>query len=660
MRPQINRLPENAPKGFAGIAIDRTRPLRFRLDGRIVSGFAGDTVLSAALAAGIDTVGQHLDSPIGLTSRAHPAISHASLANDPQFALPMARTPAQDGAEFVTFGVERSRGMARLFQPGRTLGLKLDSAHPLSRPWRTIPGAADAAPDLLVIGGGVAGLSAALAGARAGLTVTLVEARGFLGGHSGLFGTQEGEDAPEESMARLSAEVEATEAITVLTATQVFSIRPGLARAHRIETAPGTSRGRVIEIAAERIVIATGALERLPIFAGNRLPGIVGCLDAYEMATRFGVWTGQRAIVATSSNPAYRLAMLASDAGIGIGRILDARPESASRFIAFSRAYGIVQSPGTVVASAGTARAGGLLSVHTESRHGVTLATDRLLVCGGWQPDLTLWHIAGGASAWDAGRGRIEAQGRLDSIALAGSAAGYFTRRGCIQSGADAVDQLLGRERRAVDDPIVDPVHETPDGPLAIAPPVSEGAPTYLDGGIGLMERPAEAARKRRFAFWRPAAPGGLTLLSEAPQALAVNEVAAGVDLALIPAEAAGIVAQERVASVPLSVEQELPGPDTWVPIEATEIPSFLLGRYGPEARLVRIIPSEARILEAGALIFPDSDARHPFQSIGVVLRHDPAGAVGFVAASAATTNYPVTVREKGQIVRAQIAALDA
>jgi sarcosine oxidase subunit alpha len=657
MRPQINRLPENAPKGFAGTAIDRNKPLRFRLDGRIVSGFAGDTVLSAALAAGIDTVGQHRDSPIGLTSRAHPAISHASLANDPQFALPMARTPAQDGAEFVTFGVERSRGMARLFQPGRTLGLKLDAAHPLSRPWRTIPGAAETTTDLLVIGGGVAGLSAALAGARAGLTVTLVEAREFLGGHSGLFGTQEGEDAPEASMARLSAEVDLDAAITVLTATQVFSIRPGLARAHRIETAPGTSRGRVIDIAAARIIIATGALERLPIFAGNRLPGVTGCLDAYELAARYGVWTGQRAIVATGSSPAYRLAMLASDAGIGIDRILEARPESASRFIAFSRAYGIVQSPGTVVASVGTVRGGGLLAVHTQNRQGSTLVTDRLLVCGGWQPDLTLWHIAGGASAWDADRGRLAAQGDIDSIALAGSAAGYFTRRGCIQSGADAVDQLLGRERRPVDDPIIDPLHETPDGPLAIAAPAAEGAPSYLDAGIGLLQRPAEVPRKNRLAFWRTA-PRGLTMLSEAPQALAVNEVAAGVDLALIPADAAGIVAQERVASVPLSVERGPPSPDSWTPIETTEIPAFLIGRYGPEAKILRIIPEEARILEPGALIFPNTDTRHPDQSIGVILRHHSAGAVGIVAAKIAT-EYPVTVREQGQFVRAQTAPLN-
>ena len=659
MTPQTYRLPETAPKGFAGTAIDRARPLQFQLDGRIISGFDGDTVLSAALASGIDTVGQHLNSPIGLSWRACPAISHARLANDPQFALPMARTPAQNGAEFVTSGTERSRGLARLFQPGRALGLKLDTAHPLPRPWRTIPGAADTTTDLLVIGGGVAGLSAALAGARAGLTVTLVEARSFLGGHSGLFGTQEGEDAPEESMARLSAEVAAAEAITVLTETQVFSIRPGLARAHRIETAPGTSRGRVIDISAVRIVISTGALERLPIFAGNRLPGVTGCLDAYEMATRFGVWTGRRAVVATSSNPAYRLAMLASDAGIDISRILDARPESASRFIAFSRAYGIVRSPGTLVASADIARAGGLLSVHTESRSAATLVTDRLLVCGGWQPDLTLWHIAGGSSVWDARRFRLEAHGRVDSICLAGSAAGYFTRRGCIQSGADAIDQLLGRERRPVDDPIVDPLHETPDGPLAIAPSASGSAPTYLDAGVGLLQRPAEAARKKRLAFWQTV-PRGLTLLSEAPQPLTVNEVTAGVDLALIPREAAGIVAQERVASIPLSVEQNQSAPDDWVPIEATEVPDFLFGRYGQEAKIVRIIPNEARVLEPGALIFANSDAKHPDQAIGVVLRDGAAGAVGLVTGNAAATGYPVTIRDKGQIVRAQTAPQDA
>jgi len=658
MRSQINRLPETAPKGFAGSAIDRNRPVRFRLDGRIVTGFEGDTVLSAALASGIDTMGSHLNYPVGLTGRAYPAISHASLRHDPQFALPMARTPAQDGADFVSLGAQRSRGISRLFQPGRTLGLKLDATHPLSHPWRAATGVAGSSCQLLVIGGGVAGLSAALAGARAGLSVTLVESRAFLGGNSGLFGTQEGEDTPEESMARLSAEVEAADAITVLKSTEVFAIRPGMVRAHQIDVTSGNSRGHVIDIATTHIVIATGSLERLPLFPGNRLPGVTGTLDAYEMATRYGVWPGQHAVAATNSNFAYRLAMLARDAGVGVDRILDSRPETASRFIAFSRAYGIVQSPGTIVTAAGIARAGGTLSVHLDGRNGTPLVTDRLLACGGWQPDLTLWHIAGGHSAWHAERRRLEAQGPLDSIVLAGSAAGYFTRRGCIQSGADAIDQLLGRQRRPVDDPGVDQLHETPDGPLAISPLAEEAAPAYLDAGTGLLQRPAPNKRRFSLAFWR-SSPRGLTLLSEAPQPLAVSEVAAGVDLSLVPAEAAGIVAQERVASVPLAVAPTEPRPDEWTPISSAEVPPYLVGRYGENAKIVQIIPDEPRVLEPGALIFPDSDTRHPAHAIGVVLRHGASGTIGLAVAAAGSSRFPVTVREREQITRARVEALD-
>ena len=659
MRAQINRLPEGTAKGFAGAAINRGRPLRFRLDGRIVSGFDGDTVLSAALASGIDTLGQCQGSPVGLLPRATPAISHASLANDPQRALPMARTLAQDGAEYVTLGVRRPGALTRLFQPGRTLGLLLDDLHALDRPWRTTAGASGLAADLLVIGGGVAGLAAALAGARAGLKVIVLEARPQLGGCSGLFGTQEGEDTPEESMSRLAGDVVANDAITALTATRAFAVRPGLVRAHQVASEAGTVQGRVIDISAPHIVLATGSLEKLPIFAGNRLPGVIGTLDAFELATRYGVWPGQTALVATSSNPAYRLAMLASDAGIEIGRIFDTRPRASSRFIEFSRAYGMVQSPGTTPASVGIARAGGTLSVHLDRQGGSTMVTDRLLACGGWQPDLTLWHIAGGASQWHSGRCRIEAIGSCDGVALAGSAAGYLTRRGCIQSGSDAVDQVLGRPRRPVEDPVIDPLYETPDGPPGISEQRPQAAPTYLDGGVSLLQRPAPASRRRAWPFWRHG-PEGLTVLSEAPQPLAICDVAAGVELGLVPPAAAGVVAQERVALVPLSRQDgddntkveadEQPG--------ALEIPSYLKGRYGPDAQVVRLVPGESRTFDAGALVYRSSDYSHPLQSIGAVLRQGSGAAIALVAAPAIAAGLPVTVRDKGTAL-ARIEPLD-
>ena len=647
MRPQINRLPPGTAKGFAGSAIDRKRPLHFTLDGRLIYGFAGDTVLSAALASGIDTLGERRDSPIGLTPRATPAISHASLANDPQRALPMARTLAQDGADYITLGSKRPGLLARLFQPGRTLGLLLDDPHALDRPWRSVAGAPGPSADLLVIGGGVAGMAAALAGARSGLSVILAEANPCLGGHSGLFGTQEGEDAPEESMARLAGEVAANAAITTLTATQVFALRQGLARAHQVDTSQGAAQGRVIDIAATHIVLATGSLERLPIFAGNRLPGVIGTLDAYELASRYGVWQGQDAVVATSSNPAYRLAMLASDVGIGIGRVLDSRPNPASRFIAFSRAYGMVQSPGTIPLSAAMARAGGLLQVHSDRSDAPVMGTDRLLVSGGWQPDLTLWHVAGGASQWHHGRGRLEAMGQREGIVLAGSAAGYFTRLGCIQSGADAIDQLLGRNRRPVEDPQIDRIYETPDAPAGIAPESAEGAPAYLDGGLAMLQRPAPAPR-RMVWFFRPRRETGLLVLSEAPQPLAVCDIAAGVDLGLIPPTAAGIVAQERVALVPLSRN----GPDAAPAAAPTgpvdPVPPYLQGRFGRDAQLVTVVCDEPRQFDPGALIYAGSDGHHPPQAVGVVLRQTKAGSVALVAARTKAAGQPVVVRDKG------------
>src|SRR5690606_8261651 len=110
--------------------------------------------------------------------------------------------------------------------------------------------------------GGVAGLSAALAAAKRGLRVVLAEASPLLGGKSRLFGTQEGEETPDQAIARLSAAVAKSDAITVLTSAEAFALRPGVVRLHQVEMLDGTPGGRVIDIRARHIILATGALER--------------------------------------------------------------------------------------------------------------------------------------------------------------------------------------------------------------------------------------------------------------------------------------------------------------------------------------------------------------------------------------------------------------
>ena len=95
MNAQPNRLPAEGDHRFKGSEIDRQRPLRFRLDGHLIHGFAGDTVLSAALASGLIAAGWRGGEPLALDERFAPLVRLAQRRRGAVAdALPMARMPA--------------------------------------------------------------------------------------------------------------------------------------------------------------------------------------------------------------------------------------------------------------------------------------------------------------------------------------------------------------------------------------------------------------------------------------------------------------------------------------------------------------------------------------------------------------------------------------
>lgn len=653
---QTARVKTDTHHPFHGSALDRSRPLRFRLDGRVVEGFAGDTVLSALLACGVDTVGMRNDQSIALGIRHAPAIVPLSQRGDPSKALPMERTPAQDGVDYVTLGKPLgSRQLRRLLRRDRhSLGLDLDAVDAMPRPWLGVQGVAGPAVDLVVIGGGIAGMTAALTGARRGLRVALIEASPTLGGVARLHGSQDGEETPEESITRLGAAVAQSDAIVVLPSSEAFALRPGMVRLHQVKLKDGRPVGTVLDIADTHVVIATGALERLPVFAGNRLPGVVGAQDAFALAQLYGVWPGQSAMFATSANPAYRLAMLAGDAGIGISRILDSRLQPQSRFIEFSKAHGFTLASGTIVSAARPAPKTRNLAIEPhaalddQSRTEPPLLADRLVVCGGWQPDLTLWHMAGGESQWNSTTARLEPTMAPPGVVLAGSAAGWFTSRACLSSGVEAVAGLLGSPRKPVDDPVIDPLYETPEAPAPVAPTSNKDgdAPAYLDAGHGYLERPRPAPR--RWPAWLPFMPKAAAWsLADLPRPLDLAEIIAGVQLGAIPAASAGIVAQERVAMIGMSAERE-DGPSA----ASTQLPpAYLHGRY-PGAELWLVSPDDHRILEVGSLIQADADRSDPLGAIGVVVRVVDGAAIALVTG---TVGQVVNVLEPGRAIAARL-----
>lgn len=637
---------------LSGQSIDRSKPGQFRLNGRSVPFFAGDTVLSALLAAGIDCAGLREGQPIALTTRHAPAIAPVA---DRHAALPMERTPATDGADYVTLGHRLPRSLlTQVFRRDRSsLGLDLDQSEPMPRPWLGETATTRTETDLVVIGGGVAGMSAALAGAKRGLGVVLIEASPSLGGHARLFGTQDGEEVPDEAIARLSRAVTEGGRIVVLTHAEVFAIRPGLVRLHQVLLEDGRPMGRVQDIAAKHTVLATGSLERLPLFAGNRLPGVMGAVEAFALAHHHGVWPGKTVLFATSGSAAYRLAMLARDASIAVPRILDCRPQPQSRFIEFSKAYGITLASGTQVAAITQGKTGlsilPQLAMSNLPHEDEALSADRLITCGGFQPDLTLWHMAGGESAWSVEHARLDAGHGPAGIALIGSAAGWQTLSACMESGKEAVNALLDRPVSPIEDRLIDPIHETPDAGAPIGESKPEDAqPVYLDAGHGYLTRPQPEDSK--WPAWVPFAPKPSNWsLTDTPRPLGIGEIAAGVQLGAIPAESAGIVAQERIAVIGLGVMDEATPEETNLPLP----PAYLQARY-PGAKLWLIAPQEQRALDAGSLIHSSGDESDPRNAIGVVVRAVDRGAIALVIGS---KNDLVSLREPGHVTPIRLVA---
>ncbi|MEO6014360.1 MAG: FAD-dependent oxidoreductase [Devosia sp.] len=592
---QPHRLAADAAHHFGGIELDRSKPLQFRLNGRTIDGFAGDTVLSAVLAAGIHTYGLLGDASLGLTESFAPLVS--SKGGSP---LPMQRLLASDGLDLISIG-RRKFGLGWAATLRHIIDGIADAPWLRTKPERTL------ATDLLVIGGGVAGLAAADTAATAGRSVILIERRNWLGGDARYFGAVGDEESPEAVTNALIATLRGSPNVTLMMAAEAFALTGLTAHVHRIEA----GRGEVIEIEAKRIVLATGSLQRLAIFSGNRGPGVASTIAVYHLAKRYGVTRGKSAVVATQSNFGYRLALRLHDAGIAIGRIVDSRINPQSRFVDFAKASGLTLSGGHVPVAAIAARHTlGLAFAPTgAAAPSLNLTADQLIVSGTFQPDLALWMLAGGGTHWH--EGRLLARGQVENIALVGSAAGYRSMRACVESGRVTDARLWQGTATEIADLELGAAYETEAGPTMLGPNV-DGPPAFFDSGASLIARPA---------------PNAKPLLTGEAHAPSIGDVAASVELGTIAAVDAGAVAEERGA----------PGADlvasNWTaPTRDADEPAWLASRFGPAPQRPHLMVDAKRKFERGALVYANSSRPDPVLAIGVIVAAPPDGLAGGIA----------------------------
>ncbi|MEJ7745140.1 MAG: FAD-dependent oxidoreductase [Nocardioidaceae bacterium] len=421
MSAQTHRLP-------IGGRIDRAKQVEILVDGHAISAHPGDTVASAMLANGRIEVGNSL-------YRGRPRGVVAAGVEEPNALLQVAGQCSESMIPATTLSVVNALAVDTLSGLGR-LAPDADEAVYDKKYVHT---------DVLVIGAGPAGLAAALAAARTGARVVLLDDQPEPGG-SLLSGSQEQVDgAPALNWVNsVIAELTTGAEVVVLPRTTAFGSYEDnyvLAVQHRtdhLDEAPAAvSRQRLWHIRATRVVIATGAHERPLVFSGNDRPGVMLASAVRTYLNRYAVRAGTRVVVATTNDSAYDLVEDLLGHGIDVPVVIDARSDVSARAAACGAP---VVSGSVVVATHGETRItslefSGLADSGELTGEVETVQCDALAVSGGWSPVVHLHSQRQGTIRWDEALAAFVPDAPVSNQHVVGSAAGDFDLDSCLAAG---------------------------------------------------------------------------------------------------------------------------------------------------------------------------------------------------------------------------------
>ena len=451
---------------LSGGLIDRSRSLNFSFDGKTYTGHAGDTLASALLANGVRLMGRSF--------KYHRPRGVFSAGSEEPNALVELRGGAWQEPNTRATVVELFDGLeARSQNKVGSLGFDLLAVNDLMSPffaagfyyktfmwprafWEKLyepairraaglgslthqpdPDAYDAGfrhCDLLVIGGGAAGLAAALTAARAGAQVILADEDHRLGGRL------LAESAPLQMpatdwIAGLEAEFASLPNLRIMRRTTVWGafdhgIYGAVERVSDHLVTPGKRvRQTLWRITAKRTILASGATERHIPFADNDRPGVMlsGALRAY--ANRWAVSPASRVAIFANNDDGHRTARDLIAKGVQIAAVIDPRATAPKGD------YRVIQGHVT-----GTKGRLGLTQVQVTTGGGAEwLDCGALGVSGGWNPNIQIASHHRGRPVWDDGlQAFVAGQGGPVGLICAGAAAGQGSTAQALASGAQA------------------------------------------------------------------------------------------------------------------------------------------------------------------------------------------------------------------------------
>ncbi len=426
--------PFRLPAG--GRLIDRAYQLPFRFDGRQLRGVAGDTLASAMLANGLMLMGRSfkyhrprgpiasgVEEPnalLGLgqggrfepNQRATTTPLVGGMVAGSQNCWPSLTADVGSvnswlyrffpaGFYYKTFMFPRGF-WKHVFEPVIRRSAGLGKA-----PTEADPDSYEQAyahVDLVVVGGGIAGLTAARDAAGAGKSVWVLEQGPHFGGR-----TPTDHADGQQRIDALLSELRAMPNVTLRRNTMATGLydhgyllaREGLAD-H--DANAGIPRQRLWRIRAGHVLVASGALERPLSFAGNDVPGVMLASAVRDYICDYGVAPGKRIVVVTNNDDAYRSVLAALDAGLEVPAVIDARALADGALPQAVRARGVRVLTDAAIAGikGGQAVEAVKLCAHSGSGEVTeTVEADCVAMSGGWSPVVHLWSHCGGKLNWN-------------------------------------------------------------------------------------------------------------------------------------------------------------------------------------------------------------------------------------------------------------------
>jgi len=486
----------------SGALTDPSRPLRFRFDGRELQGLTGDTLASALLANGVRQVARsfkyHRPRGIVTAGPEEPCAlvdvigTRGREPNLPATTLPLAEgliAESQNRWPSLRFDLRAVADLLGRFLPAgfyyktfmrpgwaweRLYEPLIRRAAGLGRLAAVVPPHADPAEtvhehaDVLIVGAGSCGLAAAHRLAAAGLRVILAEQDVVPGGGTLLDGRWA---AWREAVC---ASLMRSPTLRCLTRTTVLGayghgVFGALERLSPQECAKfGGLRERLRVIRARRVLLATGALERLIAFPGNDVPGVMLAGGALAYLKRYGIAVGRRPALFANNDEAYEALFALAAAGVPCAGVIDPRPDS--RAAARARALGVaVHGAALVGAVRGRREVQAGTITELDGRRRFVLQADSLLMSGGQTPLTALATQLAAPLEWRESLTAFVAELAPAAGRIAGGARGVFGLAAAARDGDEAACAIATDLGRAADTAAAPLLPNDPEMSLASA-----------------------------------------------------------------------------------------------------------------------------------------------------------------------------------------------